>query len=430
MKLAATTLLVLFSLFARAQNNYFPPISGATWDTVSPAALGWCPAETDSLIQFLDDKNTKAFIVLKDGKIALEKYFGTFTSDSIWYWASAGKSLTAFLTGMAQDEGLLQINDPVSNYLGTGWTSCSSTTEGNIQIVHQLSMTTGFDDNVPDPDCTADTCLNCISPSGSRWAYHNAPYHLIHDVLESASGASLNLFTTSRLSIFTGISGLWINHVYYSTPRAMARFGLLMLAHGVWNGDTLLHNTGYYNQMIQPSQSLNPSYGYLWWLNGQPAYMLPQTQFVFNGPLIASAPMDMYAALGKNDQKIYVVPSQNMVVIRMGESAGISQLSLSTFDDQLWEKLSDALCTSTSVNEINSEAAGIYPNPSSGTFNLTGIAPESILSVACYDTNGHCVEKWTPQEKNYKMKHPAAGIYFIKVTTKEDTLQLKWVVTN
>ena len=430
MKLTATTLFLLLSLFARAQNLYFPPVSGTSWDTISPATLGWCPAETDSLIQFLDDKDTKAFIVLKDGKIALEKYFGTFTSDSIWYWASAGKSLTAFLTGIAQDEGLLQITDPVSNYLGTGWTSCSSTNEGNIQIVNQLTMTTGFDDNVPDPDCTDDTCLVCLAPPGTRWAYHNAPYHLVHDVIENASGSSLNLFTVSRLSLSTGISGAWVDHVYYSTPRSMARFGLLMLAHGVWNGDTLLHNNAYYQQMITPSQNINPSYGYLWWLNGQPTYMLPQTQFVFNGPLINSAPMDMYAALGKNDQKIYVVPSQNMVVIRMGESAGISQLSLSTFDEQLWEKLSDALCTSTSVTEINSQSESIYPNPSSGTFYLNGIDPESIISVACHDSKGRCVEKWFAGEKNYSLTSPNAGIYFITVTTKEKTVRMKWIVTE
>ena len=47
----------------------------------------------------------------------------------------------------------------------------------------------------------------------------------------------------------------------------------------------------------------------------------------------------MYAALGKNDQKIYVVPSQKLVVIRMGNSAGGFQLSVSDFDNQLWGKL-------------------------------------------------------------------------------------------
>jgi hypothetical protein len=67
---------------------YYPPLSStANWDTISPASLGWCINRIDSLYSFLDAQNTKAFIVLKDGKIVLEKYFNNFTLDSTWYWA-------------------------------------------------------------------------------------------------------------------------------------------------------------------------------------------------------------------------------------------------------------------------------------------------------------------------------------------------------
>jgi hypothetical protein len=71
--------------------------------------------------------------------------------------------------------------------------------------------------------------------------------------------------------------------------------------------------------------------------------MLPQVQASFGGPLIPNAPADTYAALGKNDQKIYVVPSQNLVIIRMGESAGASHLAASSFDNELWGRLRSAL---------------------------------------------------------------------------------------
>mgnify|MGYP000172585592 FL=1 len=67
--------------------------------------------------------------------------------------------------------------------------------------------------------------------------------------------------------------------------------------------------------------------------------MLPTLQNVFNGFLVPNAPSDMFAALGKNDQKVYVVPSKNIVVIRMGESAGNLQLAVSSFDNELWGKL-------------------------------------------------------------------------------------------
>jgi hypothetical protein len=55
--------------------------------------------------------------------------------------------------------------------------------------------------------------------------------------------------------------------------------------------------------------------------------------------LIPNAPADMYCALGKNDQKIYVVESQKIVVIRMGESSGTPALAISGFDNELWARL-------------------------------------------------------------------------------------------
>jgi CubicO group peptidase (beta-lactamase class C family) len=119
----------------------------------------------------------------------------------------------------------------------------------------------------------------------------------------------------------------------------MARFGLLLLNKGTWNGTAILADETYFNTQINTSQNLNLSYGYLTWLNGKTSYMLPNLQNVFNGAMMPNAPADMYAALGKNDQKIYVVPSQNLVIIRMGNSAGNSQLALSSFDNELWGKL-------------------------------------------------------------------------------------------
>lgn len=153
------------SSISKAQTLYFPPVSGNAWDTISPLALGWCPDKIDTLTQYLQDKNTKAFIVLKDGKIVIEKYYATFIQDSIWYrfrW----KSLTAFLTGIAQEEGLFNITDTVSHYLGNGWTSCSATDEEKITILNQLTMTTGLDDSGWSW-LMADTCLICILLPGA-----------------------------------------------------------------------------------------------------------------------------------------------------------------------------------------------------------------------------------------------------------------------
>jgi len=103
--------LILISLSLHSQNLYFPPVTGNVWETTSPASLGWCEEHLPELYDYLEDANSKGFIVLKDGRIVLEKYFGTFTKDSLCYWASAGKSLTSFLVGIAQQAGKLSIED-------------------------------------------------------------------------------------------------------------------------------------------------------------------------------------------------------------------------------------------------------------------------------------------------------------------------------
>lgn len=322
---------------------YFPPTSSTEWQTTTPASLGWNESLISDLYSYLQSKGTKGFIVLKNGKIVIEKYFGTFTADSNWYWASAGKTATSFLVGIAQQEGLLNINNKTSQYLGTGWTSLPLAKENLITVRHQLTMTTGLDDGVPEVDCTLPSCMIYKADAGTRWAYHNAPYTMLDKVVENASGQSYNAYFQAKIKDKIGMNGLWIpsgyNNVYYSTPRSMVRFGLLMLNKGKWNTTPVLSDSNYFNAQVNSSQTINNSYGYLTWLNGKSSHMLPTTQFVFNGTLILNAPADMYAALGKNDQKMYVVPSQKLVVIRMGNDAGNVQLAVSSFDSELWGKL-------------------------------------------------------------------------------------------
>ncbi len=431
--------LLFISTTCFSQSLYFPPIVGAQWDTVSPTSLGWCPDKIDTLINFLGQKSTKAFIVLQDGKIAIEKYYGTFTKDSVWYWASAGKSLCGFLVGIAQQEGLLDISDSTSKYLGYGWTSCVAPDEGLITIENQLSMTSGLNDGVPDPDCTNDTCLVCLAQPGTRWAYHNAAYTLLHDVVASAAGTTFNLFTQSRVASHTGMAGLWINtgynEIYFSTARTMARFGLLMLNNGIWNTDTLLHDTAYFNQMINTSQNLNQSYGYLWWLNGKNSFMVPGLQFTFPGYLIPAAPTDMVAALGKNDQKIHVVPSKNLVLIRMGNAADSSLAAITNFDNEIWQKMNDVFCTTgiTQPENRNTLNLKILPNPVDefATFAISGIANKNS-TIKIFNVMGDEVltQKFINSNCKLQTSDLYNGVYFVEIKTDKATVTKKLVVQH
>ncbi|MEZ4982332.1 MAG: serine hydrolase [Saprospiraceae bacterium] len=422
-----------FTINISAQNLYFPPLTGDAWESISPDDLDWCQEKIDSLYDFLDFHNSKGFIVLKDGKIVLEKYFDSFTKDSIWYYASAGKSVVAMLTGIAQSQGILDIHDATNEYLGTGWTECTPEQEDSITIWHQITMTTGLDEekNTPDKNCLDPECLQYLVTPGTRWDYFNAPYRLTQDVLAAASGQNFNLYFRQALASKIGMSGLWFNYVLYGRVRDAARFGLFTLAKGNWDGNPIMPDLDYYNDMVNTSQPMNKSYGYLWWLNGKESAKLPGLQFDFPGSLIPNAPDDMFAALGKDDQKIYVVPSQNMVVVRMGESAGGFNPTLSSFDNELWARISDLECTSNNKLILNPNEFEINPNPVEGAFNLE--SPFPILSLNISTLDGKEIGSERGNGSNFQnvslLTNAAPGIYILRIET-ENGFAIKKIVRN
>jgi CubicO group peptidase (beta-lactamase class C family) len=318
---------------------YFPPNDATTWETKTPGSLEWNEDNVPALLDYLEQKNSKSFIVLHNGKIVMEYYFNGHTATTPWYWASAGKTLTTAVVGIAEQENFINTNNKVSDYIGTGWTSAPLAKENLITCKHLLAMTSGLDDS--NGDGVAPSNLEYIADAGTRWAYHNV-YVKLQDVVASATSQTWDTYFNTKLKNPIGMTGGWFqiesNRVYRSTTRSVARFGLLALNQGNWDG-TQIVNSAYFNLSTNTSQNLNLAYGYMWWLNGKSSYRLPQTQFQFNGKLIPNAPNDMYCGLGKDDQKLYVIPSKKLVIIRMGDEADSATFGLSDFDNTLWEKI-------------------------------------------------------------------------------------------
>lgn len=323
---------------------YFPALTGDTWEQKTPESLGWDVGKLNEAFDFAGTKNAYGVIILHNGKIVKEQYWNNWTKDTRYFIASAGKSVIGFLVGIAQQDGILNINDKTSKHLGAGWTSLPAEKEDLITLKNNLSMNTGLDDGVTDQNCEDPVCLKYKADAGTRWAYHNAPYRLLHDVLSNASGLTLQQYSKQKLFDKIGMSNsTWINSVMWCTTRDAARFGSLILNKGVWNGTPLFTDINYFNAMTNSSQDLNKAYGYLFWLNGKSSFMAPTLQTVFNGPLVPSAPSDMLLALGKDDKKIYIVPSLNVVVVRLGDASGATTLGPSSFDNEFWLRLKQAI---------------------------------------------------------------------------------------
>lgn len=105
--------------------------------------------------------------------------------------------------------------------------------------------------------------------------------------------------------------------------RDMARYGLLIQRGGVWKGTRVVPEA-WLRDALRPSQDLNRGYGYLWWLLG-----------IKKDRPGRDVPADLVAALGAKDQKIYVCPSLDVVLVRQGDAAKDATEAESEFDNVL-----------------------------------------------------------------------------------------------
>ncbi len=313
----------------------FPSASGA-WAIADPAARGWDRAALDAAVDLAGKRASTALLVVEHGRILVERYWNGTDASSARDVASVQKSVTAMLFGLAAATTSLRTSDPVSSWLGAGW-SRARAAEPDITCAHLLTMTSGLDDD-----------LRPVAEPGAAWAYNTVAYAVLHRVLRAATGRSLQDFSDAALFAPVGATAAWrrrpdpgghAEQGLVASARDLCRLGLLVLAGGHWGRRPLLPRR-WRDAMLARSQDLNHSYGRLWWLNGQDSHLLPDDDRPRTGPLLPAAPHDLVAGLGAGGQKLYVVPSRGLVVVRLGDTPGGGRTG---FDGDLWTALSAAL---------------------------------------------------------------------------------------
>lgn len=324
---------------------YFPPAEGE-WAPIAPPAAGWNEQKLNEALEFAGKNKSSGVVVLHHGRILAERHWeldlvkGNYArvvrgrdpaGHVIEDTASIQKSVAALLVGLARHDGFLNLEDPVQKYLGGGWSKASPAQENQITVRHLLTMTSGLTEE-----------LGFEAPPGTVWRYNDPVYQRILRVLETAMKKPVDELTRTRLAERIGIrSSGWVRRPaatagngnpigYATTARDLARLGLLILAEGQWNGETVIPDQEFLRAMQTPSQELNPSYGYFWWLNGQTRYIDTATRRR-DGPWIERGPRDLVAAFGASDRRLYVVRSLNLVVVRLGDATGSP-----TFDQDFW----------------------------------------------------------------------------------------------
>jgi CubicO group peptidase (beta-lactamase class C family) len=243
-------------------------------------------------------------------------------------------------------------------------------------------------------------------------------------VIASASKMTLNNYLRLKIGRVISMDGFFLeagyNNVYYSTTLSMARYGLLLLGKGKWGNDQIIPEA-YYRLMTTSSQTINPSYGYLTWLNGKNKFTLPSSAISFNGSLIPNAPADLFAALGKNDQKIHVVPSLDLVIVRMGNAAGDEYDNVPiTLDKDIWYHLSKAISIQTNTKAVNFEKehginAFVYRGQILNIENF-----DHAAKVLLFNTKGQLVMQVSQAETD--LSHLAKGLYIVRARSKKGEL--------
>ncbi|MEX2550566.1 MAG: serine hydrolase [Nitriliruptoraceae bacterium] len=293
---------------------------------VLAAAIGGAFTEDDPQGR---ERNTRAVVVAHRGELVAERYArddGIGPGTALLGW-SMGKSVANALVGRAVGAGQLAVDDPV------GWPCWEDDGRVDITIEHLLTMTSGLAfEEVYDPDTDATRMLftpgdtgayaaeqPLAHPPGSHWSYSSGTTNLLCDVVQDTTGHGPELARDQLfepLGMTTAVveadesGGLVCSSFVYASARDWARFGQLYLDDGVWQGERLLPD-GWVDASTQPvEESTTLGYGYQWWLNAAP-----------DGSLrMPDVPADAFWASGNEGQQVVVIPSEELVVVRLGYS--------------------------------------------------------------------------------------------------------------
>lgn len=315
-----------------------------------PPARG---AAMEAVLDYARGQKTTGFLVIADGEVLARRnwppppdaeafraafaYETNVAGELLEDVASLQKSFVGVLAAIAEDKGLLDVERPVSDILGAGWSKAEADDEAKIRVLDVLTMSSGL-----------GVDFGYAAPPGDVFLYNTPVYAVTQRLVSAVAGAPLEDVTRDWLTSPAGLSDTaWrlrpagFGDVgnpkgLVSSPRDIARLGQLVLDGGrAPTGERVVSETGL--KALFTRSTANPAYGRLWWLNGG-AYATRPLDRRVEGPLIPSAPADLVAALGALDRKLYVSPSRKLIVVRLGLAAPDVD-----FDEALWRRLAKAL---------------------------------------------------------------------------------------
>ncbi|MDO9514890.1 MAG: serine hydrolase [Syntrophales bacterium] len=311
---------------------------------VDPASLG---VDGKTLDRALDaafaepgpdnPRKTRAVVVIYDGHLIAERYAPGFGPDTPLLGWSMAKSITNALVGILVREGALDIHKPAPV---PEWQEPDDPRSA-ITLDQLLRMSSGlaFEERYEPlydavdmlygaPDFAAFAAEKTLEAEpDTKWSYSSGSANIVARIVRRAAEKRYDhYYDFLRRQLFDQIgmssalveadpSGTFVGSSYgIATPRDWARFGLLYLQDGVWKGERILPE-GWVTYSTTPTPTApRGEYGAFFWLNaGAPDN--PSDR------LWPNAPRDAFAAQGFQEQKVIVIPSRKVVLIRFGATS-------------------------------------------------------------------------------------------------------------
>jgi len=308
-------------------------------ETVTAEKSPQLEAVLDKWFQDPDPDNprrTRAIIVVKDGQIIAERYGEGFSKDTLFQGWSMAKSVTNALLGILVQQGKLDIHAsaPVPEWQSPDDPRKAITIDQLIRMSSGLEFVEDYGDlstgitqmlyNTSDMGAFAAS-EPLVAPPDTVWNYSSGTTNILSRIIRDIIGGDITDYWAfpqealfHHININTAIiepdaSGTLVGSSYmYTTARDWARFGLLFLQDGVWNGERILPE-GWVNYSRTPTPPSLGEYGGMWWLNEGESGK-PETR---EWP---DQPNDIFYASGHDGQDVVMFPSQNLIVVRLSVS--------------------------------------------------------------------------------------------------------------
>lgn len=300
--------------------NAQPETLSDGWIIGTPQAAGFDESILQEAVRdFFDDEilpNSKALLIAKNGSLVLEAYFKDLDDrDRLHNVKSVTKSITSTVVGRAIQQEIISpdLDRTVYSYIPENFDD--DVRKREITMRHCLRMSTGLADpfitvSVVLPGNSISQCIGAelINSPGERHGYNNGSANILGGVISKASDLSYEDYVRNNLWNPLGITDYhWVKHNddrvnaafdLYLKPRDVLKWGQFCLQNGTWEGQSLLPPTWIDESTSYFEDGFDGRFGYHWWINDE---------------------HQAYYANGHGGQRVWVVPSQNLVVVHLSE---------------------------------------------------------------------------------------------------------------